>query len=52
MWRRPASRLLVTIYRNVEGSAVGYRFEDGAWVATPLALPDNASIHDRRRQRP
>jgi prolyl oligopeptidase len=38
------SRLVVTIYRNVRGSAVSYRFEDGGWVAQPLALPDNASI--------
>ena len=38
------SRLVVTIYRNIRGSAVAYTFEDGAWVATPLGLPDNASI--------
>ena len=38
------SRLLVTIYRNVQGSAVAYRFEDGAWRATPLPLPENASV--------
>jgi prolyl oligopeptidase len=38
------SRLVLTIYRNVRGSAVAYRFEGGAWVAERLALPDNASI--------
>jgi prolyl oligopeptidase len=38
------SRLLVTIYRNVRGSAVAYRFDGGAWQATPLSLPENASV--------
>jgi prolyl oligopeptidase len=38
------SRLLVTIYRNVKGSAVSYRFDDGAWQATKLPLPENASV--------
>ena len=38
------SRLLVTIYRNVRGSAVAYRFADGGWQATPLPLPENASV--------
>jgi len=38
------SRLLVTIYRNVQGSAVSYRFDRGRWEATPLPLPENASI--------
>jgi prolyl oligopeptidase len=38
------SRLLATIYRNVRGNAVAYRFENGAWQASPLALPDNASV--------
>jgi prolyl oligopeptidase len=38
------SRLLVTIYRNVQGSAVSYRFDGGAWLPTPLELPENASI--------
>ncbi len=38
------SRLLVTIYRNVRGSAVAYRFGAGAWQATPLPLPENASV--------
>ena len=38
------SLLLVAIYHNVRGSAVAYRFVDGAWQATPLPLPKNASI--------
>ncbi len=38
------SRLLVTIYRNVQGSAVSYRLDDGAWQATKLPLPENASV--------
>jgi prolyl oligopeptidase len=39
------TRLLVTLYRNVQGSAVAYRFEDGAWTAARLALPEQASVH-------
>src|SRR5207253_6454798 len=27
--------LLVTIYRNVQGSAAAYRFADGRWSPTP-----------------
>jgi prolyl oligopeptidase len=38
------SLLLVAIYRNVRGSAVAYRFVDGAWQATPLPLPENVSV--------
>ena len=38
------SRLLVAIYRNVRGSAVSYEFAGGVWHATPLSLPDNASV--------
>jgi prolyl oligopeptidase len=38
------SRLLVTIYRNVQGSAVAYCFADGVWQETPLPLPQNASV--------
>jgi prolyl oligopeptidase len=38
------SRLLVTIYRNVQGSAVAYRIAGGAWEETPLPLPQNASV--------
>jgi len=37
--------LLATIYRNVEGSAVAFRFEGGRWAASPLALPEHASLH-------
>jgi prolyl oligopeptidase len=39
------SRLLVTIYRNVQGAAASYRFENGAWHASLLPLPKNASVH-------
>ena len=39
------SRLLVTIYRNVRGGVVSYRFADGAWQPTPLPLPDNVAVH-------
>jgi prolyl oligopeptidase len=39
------SRLLVTIYRNVQGSAASYYFDNGAWHARPLPLPKNASVH-------
>jgi prolyl oligopeptidase len=38
------SRLLVTICRNVQGSAVSYRFEGGGWQSSPLPLPEHASI--------
>src|SRR4029077_16761197 len=38
------SILLVTVYRNVEGSAVAYRFEGGRWLASRLALPEHASL--------
>jgi prolyl oligopeptidase len=38
------SRLLVTIYRNVQGSALVYRFDHGKWLSSPLGLPENASI--------
>src|SRR5216684_5939703 len=37
--------LLATVYRNVQGSAVAYRFEGGRWVPTQLALPEHASLH-------
>jgi prolyl oligopeptidase len=36
--------LLVTIYRNVQGSAAAWRFADGAWTARPIALPTQASV--------
>ncbi|HWD57211.1 MAG TPA: prolyl oligopeptidase family serine peptidase [Stellaceae bacterium] len=38
------SVLLVAIYRNVRGSAVAYRHEQSAWQASPLPLPENASV--------
>ena len=37
--------LLATVYRNVQGSAVAYRFAAGTWVASPLDLPEHASLH-------
>jgi prolyl oligopeptidase len=37
--------LLATLYRNVQGSAVVYRFAAGGWTASPLALPEHASVH-------
>src|SRR5439155_9728247 len=37
--------LLATVYRNVQGSAVAYRFEGGRWVPSELALPEHASLH-------
>src|SRR3954453_22468171 len=39
------SRLLVTLYRNVRGSAVAYRFEGGRWIGEKLLLPEYASVH-------
>jgi prolyl oligopeptidase len=38
------SLLLVAIYRNVQGSAVSYRYDTGTWHATPLPLAGNASV--------
>jgi prolyl oligopeptidase len=38
------TRLLATIYRNVEGSAVAYRFAAGGWVPSRLTLPEHASV--------
>ena len=40
-----ASCLVATIYRNVQGSAVAFRFGETGWVAAPLAVPQNASVH-------
>ncbi len=40
----PRGSLLVTIYRDVRGSAVTFRFDSGVWRATALPLPDNASV--------
>jgi prolyl oligopeptidase len=39
------SRLLVTVYRNVQGAAASYHFNDGGWQASPLDLPKNVSVH-------
>jgi prolyl oligopeptidase len=39
------TRLLATIYQNVEGSAVAYRFDGGAWTPSPVKLPEHASVH-------
>jgi prolyl oligopeptidase len=39
------SRLLVTVYRNVQGAAASYHFDDAGWHASPLPLPKNASVH-------
>jgi prolyl oligopeptidase len=36
--------LLVTLYRNVCGSAVAYRFAAGGWQAAPLPLVENVSV--------
>jgi prolyl oligopeptidase len=36
--------LLVTIYRNVQGSATAFRFVGGQWSAAPLPLPGHASV--------
>ena len=38
------TRLMATVYRNVEGGAVAYRFHAGSWIASPLALPEHASV--------
>jgi len=37
-------RLPVTLYRNVQGAAISYRFADGKWTAAPIALPGQASV--------
>ncbi|MGE0260235.1 MAG: prolyl oligopeptidase family protein [Alphaproteobacteria bacterium] len=38
------SRLLVTLYRNVRGGAVAYRFENGGWIGGKLPLPEHAAV--------
>jgi prolyl oligopeptidase len=38
-------RLLVTLYRNVQGNLASYRFAEGGWQASPVNLPRNASMH-------
>ena len=35
----------MTLYRNVRGSAVAYRFEGGHWIGEKLPLPEHASVH-------
>jgi prolyl oligopeptidase len=37
--------LLATVYRNVQASAMAYRFEGSGWVPSRLALPEPASLH-------
>ena len=37
-------RLLATVYRDVVGSAVAFRFADGAWQSSTLPLPGPASV--------
>ena len=39
------SRLLVTVYRYVQGAAASYHVDKDGWHATPLPLPKNASVH-------
>jgi prolyl oligopeptidase len=39
------NRLLVTLYRNVRGGAVSYRFEGGQWIGGSLPLPEHAAVH-------
>jgi prolyl oligopeptidase len=38
------NKLIVTILDNVRGKAFAYDYAGGAWKATPIALPDNATI--------
>ena len=39
------SLLLVTIYRNVQGSAAAFRFAEGRWHQIKLPLPENVAIN-------
>ena len=39
------TRLLATIYRDVQGGAVAFRFVAGTWVSSRLPLPEHASVH-------
>ena len=34
----------MTIYRNVQGGAVAFRFDGKDWQPAPLSLPENASV--------
>lgn len=36
--------LYVALLDNVVGKVLRFNFRDGAWVSTPVALPDNATI--------
>jgi prolyl oligopeptidase len=38
------SLLLVTLYRNVRGGAVAYRFDGGRWIGETLKLPEHVSV--------
>jgi prolyl oligopeptidase len=38
------NKLILTILDNVRGKAFAYDYAGGAWKATPIALPDNATI--------
>jgi prolyl oligopeptidase len=39
------SRLLATIYRDVEGGAIAFRYDDGKWHGARLQLPEHVSVH-------
>jgi len=39
-----ASKVIVTVYENVVGTAYLYDFADGAWTHEALDLPDNGSL--------
>ncbi|MBO4227513.1 prolyl oligopeptidase family protein [Bradyrhizobium neotropicale] len=38
------SLLILTILDNVQGKAFVYKYDQGAWRATPIPLPENASV--------
>jgi prolyl oligopeptidase len=38
------NKLILTILDNVRGKAFAYDYKGGAWKATPVPLPDNATI--------
>lgn len=39
------NKLILTILDNVRGKAFAYDYVGGAWKATPIALPDNATLN-------
>ncbi|HZG08985.1 MAG TPA: prolyl oligopeptidase family serine peptidase [Allosphingosinicella sp.] len=39
------NKLILTILDNVRGKAFAYDYAGGAWKATPVPLPDNATIN-------